>query len=408
MPKRKRAAAAKEKDDLPETSRSSSSSAAPTNNTVPSGDCKPNECQCRVDSSVDLHAFLAGVRGNKAYKGEMSSRGPLNSLSVQLALVEDYISHSRSSHDLKAKQVRLREALRRVAVRLDMPFLTTLNTKTTPFRTFGRALWVGCALEDPTHKSSELRAEQEENKTLVDQVLEQVESEYNDVKIPTAKFASLLHAIQVRSPTEREAAEAALNDVGICIHRKLVPEDMCLHLLSKVGEHVGMFKDRRGTPMTETMALGKLGMYFDTNWVEGGLLCAIQKRVFAASGLDGGEGCGKLPSTNNKAILLAYAQGAENWSHQDDNKKFNYQALLMLSEPGHDFNGGDMHVLKGGDGDEWKKTNVKFMNRGDVAIFRSNGVFFHGMDEVLKGDKKEGLTRRVAVGLYHNSEKKKK
>jgi hypothetical protein len=149
------------------------------------------------------------------------------------------------------------------------------------------------------------------------------------------------------------------------------------------------------------MALGKSGVYFDTNWKEGGLLRSIQERVFEQAGLDGGDGICQLPASSTKAVLLAYSEGAENWTHQDDNSQFDYQSLLMLSEPGVDFNGGELHVLRGED-DDWKKMSVRFMHRGDVAIFRSNGQFFHGMDEVLVGEKGSDGTNRVAVGMFHS------
>ena len=69
----------------------------------------------------------------------------------------------------------------------------------------------------------------------------------------------------------------------------------------------------------------------------------------------------------------------------------------MLSKPGVDFRGGSLYVLDGSCG--WKKTSVSFAQRGDVAVFRSNGNFFHGMETVLAGS---GPTcSRVAVGLFH-------
>ena len=43
---------------------------------------------------------------------------------------------------------------------------------------------------------------------------------------------------------------------------------------------------------------------------------------------------------------------------------------------------------------------VEFERRGDVAVFRSNGAFFHGMERVEEGSG-GGVTRRIAVGLLH-------
>ena len=104
-----------------------------------------------------------------------------------------------------------------------------------------------------------------------------------------------------------------------------------------------------------------------------------------------------LPPKNSKAVLLAYTQGGQNWAHQDDNKEFAFQALLMLSQPRVDFTGGALYVLDGSK--EWVKHAVSFARRGDLAVFRSNGSFFHGMDEVSRGD--SPVCSRVAVGLFH-------
>ena len=47
----------------------------------------------------------------------------------------------------------------------------------------------------------------------------------------------------------------------------------------------------------------------------------------------------------------------------------------------------------------WVQTNVEYENRGDVVIFRSNGKYFHGMNQVSQGDNEH--CHRVAVGLLH-------
>ena len=76
-----------------------------------------------------MDAALARVQCEKAFKGSMPSRGPLNEEAVLRAICDDFISHSRAAEDLKKPQVRLREALRRVAVKFQMPCLSTFNCK---------------------------------------------------------------------------------------------------------------------------------------------------------------------------------------------------------------------------------------------------------------------------------------
>ena len=100
------------------------------NNVRSSGECPSHSCFCQsAPAFVDV--ALAKVKAAKAFGGDMPSRGPLNEECVLRAICDDYISHSRSADELKPKQVRLREALRRVAVKLKMPYLSTFNCKTT-------------------------------------------------------------------------------------------------------------------------------------------------------------------------------------------------------------------------------------------------------------------------------------
>ena len=151
--------------------------------------------------------------------------------------------------------------------------------------------------------------------------------------------------------------------------------------------------------MTETMALGCSGCYFDKDWALPALK-QIQEhvaRTLDLSPTEVGAADVNLPPTNTKSVLLAYTDGGENWAHQDDNRDFSFQALLMLSQPGIDFNGGSLYVLDGNRA--WAKHRVTFKGRGDVRVFRSNGHWFHGMDEVLAGS--GPFCNRIAVGLFH-------
>ena len=73
--------------------------------------------------------------------------------------------------------------------------------------------------------------------------------------------------------------------------------------------------------------------------------------------------------------------------------------------------GGELYVLDGSAGADWRKTAVAFGSVGDVAVFRSNGAFFHGMNKVrrVRAASAAGAAptrpgpqcRRIAVGLLH-------
>ena len=371
---------------------------------VPSGECASSQCACQ--SAVEaVDAALKRVKSAPAFGGSMPSRGPLNEEAVLRAIVDDYLSHSRAAEDLKPKQVRLREALRRVAVKLQLPYLSTFNCKTTSLRTLGRALWEGCQLApEPRNKAQDLLLTQKRDGALVETVFERLSVVYPSPLADGQPALPEVLSIKDRTETLRE-----LSTNGIVLLRGFVPEETCEWLLSRACDHR---QKHSPTWLTETMSLGRRGCYFDQHW-NLPILQRIQERVVQSLGLQGsqeslkkseldsvtlaGASDARLPPKNSKAVLLAYTQGGENWAHQDDNKEFAFQALLMLSQPRVDFTGGELYVLDGSK--EWVKHAVSFARRGDLAVFRSNGSFFHGMDEVSRGD--SPVCSRVAVGLFH-------
>jgi hypothetical protein len=356
----------------------------------------------------------------------MASRGPLNEERVLRAVVRDFLTFSAAAADLATKQVRLREALRRVAPALGMPWLPEFNTKTTSLRTLGRALWKGCKLPDPKKNNSCMNALKQRQKHDLKRVLcsaRAMSSRHANATLANA--ARIKHHVSALSvaPGTRQRVEAELEANGVALVPRFVPDELCRHLLSRMSAYTNDFANQRCVKLTETSALGAAGMYYNSNWTEGGLLRDIQTRLASSLGLDGASlaikntvaantneddaddqrsTVGHLPLDNAKAVLLCYTDGAENWAHQDDNRQFGYQALLMLSEPSVDFDGGELYVLNRADG-EWTRTAVPCCHRGDVVVFRSNGPFFHGMSRVTPGSRgcAAGDCCRVAVGLFH-------
>jgi len=364
---------------------------------LPSDECQ--NCSCTSGKTRgDLLRVLQNVHSQPAYAGRIAARGPLNMESVQVALVEDYLAHSRASAHLHPKQVRLREALRRVAAKLDMPFLAQFNTKTTPLRTFGKALWDGVGMEEPKKKTTELQQTQKKDLDRVLGVIDRVATAFPTSPLHCEGRAQIRNLLDRSTPTsedKRAQYRAQLETDGIVLVPRFVSEDIVCHLLSRVGSYT---QNKTCTKLTETSATGSNGIYYDSNFACEGLVTAIQERIFDQLCLGEKLHCTSLPLSNTKGILLCYTLNAENWTHQDDNAHFAYQALLMLSEPKVDFNDGKLYVLNGTD-DAWSQTSMTFQGRGDVVVFRSNGKFFHGMSRVSQGTK--AITSRIALGLFH-------
>ena len=102
----------------------------------------------------------------------------------------------------------------------------------------------------------------------------------------------------------------------------------------------------------------------------------------------------------SKALLLRYGIGGENYAHHDNCGDF--QALLMLSKPGVDFNGGEFFMANDSKLPATMET-FPFTAAGQLIIFRGNQgtgaiKYLHGMTKVTAGSAPE--TKRFAVGLF--------
>ena len=122
--------------------------------------------------------------------------------------------------------------------------------------------------------------------------------------------------------------------------------------------------------------------------------------------------------SKKKAIRLMYSEGGENWAHQDNNScdACPYQALLLLSQPGVDFCGGEFYVARQKaeakeEGEGCHSRNVppgqiviirheaRGLEAGDLVIFQAgkHSGWFHGVLPVLRGSAL--VCRREAIGL---------
>eukprot|EP00397_Hematodinium_sp_SG-2012_P033538 GEMP01035849.1.p1 GENE.GEMP01035849.1~~GEMP01035849.1.p1 ORF type:complete len:323 (+),score=85.59 GEMP01035849.1:727-1695(+) len=100
-----------------------------------------------------------------------------------------------------------------------------------------------------------------------------------------------------------------------------------------------------------------------------------------------------------KALCLEYGAHGVNWLHNDANP-FDFQAALMLSDPRTDFCGGELYVakLEGHEGNRVEHS-VAFREPGDLAIFRANGEWYHGVKEVKERTSSKKACLRVTLGF---------
>ncbi|GMH79918.1 hypothetical protein TL16_g08320 [Triparma laevis f. inornata] len=133
------------------------------------------------------------------------------------------------------------------------------------------------------------------------------------------------------SPESAETAKSKLLTHDIAMYPQLVPEKLCLHLLSRTKNFT------TGLPPFlmnyEEYFAGR--SFKDRNWTE---------QIFQECNLDAHNPRerGKLPDSNRKTVLVQLMEGSKRYAHQEeDNKEFPCQAHMMLSEPGVDFDGGE-------------------------------------------------------------------
>ena len=101
----------------------------------------------------------------------------------------------------------------------------------------------------------------------------------------------------------------------------------------------------------------------------------------------------------SKTLRLRYALGGVNFAHHDACGDF--QALLMLTEPGVDYRGGCFYLLD--TNPPFTRTEYPFTAAGQLLVFRSNkgnGTvdYFQGMTEVTAGS--ASASRTFAVGFF--------
>ena len=113
-------------------------------------------------------------------------------------------------------------------------------------------------------------------------------------------------------------------------------------------------------------------------------------------------------------IVLRYAEGGENWLHQDQSEH-PFQALLLLSDPGEDYTGGELFVQRKEDLTA-EPAVAEFEGAGDLVVFAANTIeasrrtspfapppkdaarsYLHAMRTVRRGKRAE--CERWAIGL---------
>lgn len=124
------------------------------------------------------------------------------------------------------------------------------------------------------------------------------------------------------------------------------------------------------------------------------------------------EQCRENNQVKPTALILKYGKGGFNTLHQDlyGNVYFPMQAVLMLTEPGKDYTGGEF-VLTEQMPRAQSKAIVLTPKKGDMLIFTTNFRPAKGSRGYYRANMKHGVSavhtgKRMALGIiFHDAEK---
>ena len=234
------------------------------------------------------------------------------------------------------------------------------------------------------------------------------------------------------SKEQRHAVWKELHNSGVCIIRKAIPLEACSLIASNTEDSKNPEK-KSSTSLSETLGNGVGGtptsMYRDLSNSESSQLADLEDILWDILTGETGSECNRRGCrSSRKNILLQYGLGAENWAHQDNNRQEDVpvQAVLLTSQPGKDFRGGEFYVACRDDENTTNLSCAKafvirrhvasWENAGDLILFMAGkeSGWFHGMmsvqpeagnnmssqgDESLNHSQSDDKFAREAIGM---------
>lgn len=290
---------------------------------------------------------------------------------------------SQSSVPMTVQQV-ARETLKRF-----YPRLSDLATNTTAHRTF---------LQHVTSQMEHVTFDQVDSHKRVAPPLRQP----NNVPAPIPE-RSQQPTVQVNINME------VLRREGFVVVPKVFSPRTVNALRHQVGERkLDNDLHRKWLRESEGNGCGGLYYYFQpkpSNPNGANALVLLQKGL--ANALYGKNTADSRKAMKSRFITLGYSLGGENFTHQDQQHSFKYQALVLLSTPKEDFNGGELYIQDGAvPRVGTQRRTSRLGSAGDVVVFQANKGddasdalnFYHGMTKITQGTNEE--CERWAIGLF--------
>ena len=341
-----------------------------------------------------------------------------------------------------SKQVAIRQALRSIR-------LGWIATNTTPFRiAVGKLYDQALAHVKQQQQQQKQRSKNRRVKYTLPEQLPSIQIDTTPVP-PNSAIQGPLYLPTTFTKDQRMAVWRDLGTYGACVVRKAVS----VSDLAAMTPTATSPETRSGIKihrLAETMGNGVAGTppsrYFDLPKRHSACLLKLEANLWNLlllqkdkdkddnGGAENGDNTqptkfpryyGKEDRSPRKSLFLQYGTGAENWAHQDNNKEtVPIQAVLLTSQPGVDFEGGEFYVATRQDqpqkheGDnegqdsshyvlKFRRHVVSWEHAGDLVLFQAGKEtgWSHGMMPVKEApSQKDGNTNNH----HHNNDDKER
>lgn len=313
----------------------------------------------------------------------------------------------------KGKQLVVRRALRDLG-------LEWVATNTTPFRITVGNLFDAAAAHHRSNSNNDRTTTKRRKRS---QILPDIQIQDESVREITNLQGPLLNQRKGGKPScfsteQRQAVRHQLDSQGVCVVRRAVPSRVAQAIAGDVTEQC-LKPKAKTAKLAETTGNGVAGtppsIYRDLPPATAGQRRELQDALWdllLGTG-SGNETIDAEPS--RKDILLLYGHNAQNWAHQDNNREeVPIQAMLMLSDPQCDFEGGEFYVARRQDtaidddnNDEAMNIGIQrniapLENAGDLLLFQAGKKtgWWHGMLPARRRHQRSTKDKDEASDVY--------
>uniref|UniRef100_A0A7S3K3H4 Fe2OG dioxygenase domain-containing protein n=1 Tax=Aureoumbra lagunensis TaxID=44058 RepID=A0A7S3K3H4_9STRA len=202
-----------------------------------------------------------------------------------------------------------------------------------------------------------------------------------------------IHAVRTISVNEQTYALSQLQSHGFA----LLPQVLSSSAIAQVAQTLNTAEHSSPILLRPSTGNGKNGAYSYFVPPPCSPLLQLRESLVKIFDLD------HALCTESRFLALRYGENGENYLHQDQSI-IPLQAIVLISQPKRDFNGGHLFLRKIKDEiseisqDCFQDNFAQCSDAGDVVVFQARSNYFHGVTRVTHGSAEQ--CQRFAVGLF--------